>query len=100
MAGSLNNQALLYYNQGLYEQAEPLYQRTLEIREKAFGAEHPNVAASLNNLALLYCNQGLYEQADPLYQRALEIYEKALGAVHPSTKNVQDNYNDLLAKMK
>ncbi len=58
------------------------------------------MAASLNNLALLYCNQGLYEQADPLYQRALEIYEKALGAVHPSTKNVQDNYNDLLAKMK
>ena len=37
-ANSLNNLALLYDNQGLYSQAEPLYKRALAIREKALGA--------------------------------------------------------------
>ena len=35
VAGSLNNMALLYANQGQYAQAEPLYKRSLAIREKA-----------------------------------------------------------------
>ena len=45
---------MLYRNQGRYEQAEPLYQRALAIREKALGPDHPDVATSLNNLARLY----------------------------------------------
>ena len=39
---------------GAYDQALPLYQRALTIREKALGPEHPNTATRLNNLALLY----------------------------------------------
>ena len=35
---------LLYYAQGNYQKAEPLYQRSLQIREKVLGKEHPNVA--------------------------------------------------------
>ena len=54
VATSLNNLAGLYYNQGQYAKAEPLYQRALAIREKALGPEHPDVAQSLNNLAVLY----------------------------------------------
>ncbi len=52
-ATSLNNLALLYYAQGKYTQAEPLYQRALVIYERALGPEHPNVATGLNNLAEL-----------------------------------------------
>ena len=85
---SLNNLALLYRNQGKYEQAEPLYQRALAIRERVLGAEHPDTARSLNNLALLYRNQGKDEQAEPLYQRALAIRERVLGAEHPDTARV------------
>jgi hypothetical protein len=33
---------------------EPLLKRSLAIREKQLGAEHPDVATSLNNLAGLY----------------------------------------------
>ena len=51
---SLNNLAALYNAQGQYAKAEPLYQRSLAIREKALGPEHPDVANSLNNLAELY----------------------------------------------
>lgn len=39
--------------QGKYDEAEPLYQRSQAIREKALGREHPDVAESLNNRALL-----------------------------------------------
>ena len=62
----------LYY-QGRYEEAEPLYKRALEIRERVLGPDHPDTATSLNNLAILYDNQGRYEEAEPLYKRALEI---------------------------
>ena len=40
------------------EEAEPLYERSLAIQEKALGPVHPNVATSLNNLAALYKAQG------------------------------------------
>ena len=51
------------HDRAQYEQAEPLHQRALDIREKALGPDHPNTATSLNNLAALYDNQGRYEQA-------------------------------------
>ena len=40
---TLNNLALLYYAQGRYAEAEPLYERLLAIWEKALGPEHPQV---------------------------------------------------------
>ncbi len=45
----------------------PLYKRSLAIREKALGPEHPHVAVSLNNLAALYRDQGKYTESGPLY---------------------------------
>ena len=53
LAMSLNNLAGLYFGQGNYASAEPLFRRALEIREKTLGPEHPDTAASLNNLAAL-----------------------------------------------
>ena len=91
LATSLNNLASLYYAQGKYAEAEPLYQRSLAIREKALGPEHPDVAQSLNNLAELYRTQGKYAEAEPLYQRALAILEKALGPEHPNVATALNN---------
>ena len=39
--------------QGKYEEAEPLYRRSLAIREKVYGPDHPAVARGLNNWAAL-----------------------------------------------
>ncbi len=69
MATSLNNLAELYRAQGRYAQAEPLYPRSLAIREKALGPEHPHVAASLSSLALLYKCRGGYGEDEPLPKR-------------------------------
>ena len=83
LAASLNILALLYKTQGDYAKAEPLYKRSLAIREKALGPDHPDVAESLNNLAELYFTQGDYAKAEPLLSRSLAITEKASGPDHP-----------------
>ena len=62
---------MLYEAQGRYADAEPLYKRSLAIREKALGPDHPDVATSLNNLAELYRAQGRYADAEPLYKRVI-----------------------------
>jgi len=41
IATTLNNLAELYRSQGKYEDAEPLYQRSLGIREPKLGKDHP-----------------------------------------------------------
>ncbi|MBU7583075.1 MAG: CHAT domain-containing protein, partial [Nostoc sp. TH1S01] len=67
------------------------YLRSLAIREKVLGKEHPSVAQSLNNLAGLYEAQGNYRQAEPLYLRSLAIFEKVLGKEHPSVAQSLNN---------
>ena len=73
LAASLNNLAALYDTQGLYAQAEPLFKRSLAIREQALGPDHPDVAASLHNLAALYRATGRAEEAKALEDRAARI---------------------------
>ncbi|HLG77550.1 MAG TPA: tetratricopeptide repeat protein, partial [Ktedonobacteraceae bacterium] len=93
------NLAALYYQQGKYEEAEPLYLRALAICEQVLGSEHPDTAMSLNNLAALYYHQGKYEQAVSLMKRALGILTSSLGLEHPHTRQVKKNYLMLLSQM-
>jgi len=72
-AGTLNNLAALYYLQGRYAQAEPLYKRSLAIMEKALGPDHPDVALSLENLAALYRATNRMKEAEVLEKRAAAI---------------------------
>src|SRR3984893_8260093 len=90
-ASKLDDQADALYEKGRYAEAEPLYKRSLAIREKALGPDHPDVAASLNNLALLYDQQGRHVDAEPLYKKALAIWEKALGPDHPDVATSLNN---------
>ena len=86
----------LYYAQGRYAEAEPLFQRALTIREQALGPDHPDVAWSLNSLAELYRAQGRYAEAEPLFQQALAIREQALGPDHP---DIATSLNNLAAAL-
>jgi tetratricopeptide (TPR) repeat protein len=95
LATSLNNLASLYYIQGRYNEAEPLYLDALEMRKRLFTGDHPNVATSLNNLASLYDSQGKYSEAEPLYLEALAMSERTLGANHPNTITVRNNLRHL-----
>ncbi len=73
MATSLNSLGALYQSQGEYTQAEPLFERSLAILEKALGPDHPNVATSLENLADLYRATKRGSEAEALEQRAAKI---------------------------
>ena len=73
------------YVVGKYTEAESLYHRALEISEKHWGPEHPNISAILNLLAGLLQDQDRYPEAEQLYRRALEIREKKLGSENEYT---------------
>ena len=53
--------ARLYCAQGKYDEAVPLHERALAIREKALGPDHPDTGQSLNNLAFLYQAECKYD---------------------------------------
>ena len=95
-AARLLNQTGFYLNeQGRYSEAEPLYVRSLQIRETRLGADHPETATGFNNLAILYRAIGRYNEAEPLYVRSLQIRETRLGSNHPATAQSLNNLAEL-----
>ena len=76
VATSLNNLAALYKAQGRYAEAEPLYRRSLAIKEKALGPEHPSVATILANYAALLRETGRPKKAAKMEARAQAIRAK------------------------
>jgi CHAT domain-containing protein len=66
-----------------FDEAVPLVERALGIRERILGPDHPDAAVAVNSLAVLYWRKGDNAKAEQLYQRARTIYEKSFGAEHP-----------------
>ncbi len=64
------------YNEGKYDEALPLAERVLELRQKAHGPEHVLVALALRNMATIHVEKKNSGEAEKLYQRALDIFEK------------------------
>ena len=81
--------------------------KALEIAERTFGPDHPEVATSLDNLADCNCAQDEYEQslgnyrkkycdiAEPLYKRSLVIREKFFGSKHASLFPILEKLSNL-----
>jgi tetratricopeptide (TPR) repeat protein len=92
LATCLYRMANLYYEQGRYAEAEPLYLQSLEMRQQHLGNHHLNVAESLNDLATLYQEQGRYAEAELLFMQSLSIFEQQLGVDH---SNVAISLNNL-----
>ncbi|KAK3946632.1 Tetratricopeptide repeat-domain-containing protein, partial [Pseudoneurospora amorphoporcata] len=68
----------LYSDQGRLKEAETMYQRALEGKEKVLGPDHTSTLETVNNLGLLYTTQGRLKEAEAMYQRALEGMKSAL----------------------
>jgi tetratricopeptide (TPR) repeat protein len=64
--------AVLYKNQGKYEEAEPLYLRSLTIMEKLL-PNHPDTAIMLGNYALFLQKMNREGEAVELERRARAI---------------------------
>jgi hypothetical protein len=77
---------LVSKQQGKYSEVEHLNVRSLSIKERQLGVDHPDVATSLLNLAVLYHNTQRHPEALQSIQRAIQIYEQKLGTEHPETQ--------------
>ncbi|UCH82712.1 MAG: CHAT domain-containing protein, partial [Candidatus Latescibacterota bacterium] len=66
-----------------YAGAARYHLEALEIRRKALGNDHPDVASSLDRLATLRRAQGDYAGAARYHLEALEVRRKTLGSEHP-----------------
>src|SRR5262245_23614675 len=84
-------EALKLIGAGKNDEALPLAERALEIRERLLGTEHRDVAAAINRLANIYTNRAEYVKAQPLHSRALDIREKTLGKDQPDTAESLNN---------
>lgn len=69
----LDSLAALYYSQERYDEAQPLYLRSLEIMENRWGSKHPQLVTILNNLADLYRVTNLINRAEYYEQRVIDI---------------------------
>ncbi len=87
---------IFYQSRAEWGQAEPLMRRALDIDEKSYGSEHPNVARGLNNLAQLLQDTNRLAEAEPLMRRALQIDEKSYGSDHPNVARDLNNLAQLL----
>ena len=83
----LKAEALTLHGRGNYVEAAIIAQQALDLAEKSWGPDHPNVAAALRSLADAVGAQNRFAQAEPLYKRSLAIREKALGPDHPDVAN-------------
>lgn len=84
---------------GKYDEALPLAERALAMRETLLGTEHSAVADSLHLVAVIDDDKHDYAKAEPLNRRALAIRENALGPDHPDVARSLFNLA-WLSKMK
>src|SRR2546423_152024 len=78
-ATELSKSVVQLYKAQKFDEAIPLAERALALREKALGPQAPEVAGALSNLAVLYQATGKLDRAEALNLRALSIYEQASG---------------------
>jgi non-specific serine/threonine protein kinase/serine/threonine-protein kinase len=74
LIGTIGN---VYRTLGLYNEAVPLLEQALAIREATLSPDHPELAQSLHRLAIVYKQQGRFERAERLFGRALNIREES-----------------------
>jgi tetratricopeptide (TPR) repeat protein len=82
---TLSNLALQLQQMGDYNNAEPLYQRALEAKERTLGVEHPSTIHTVHDFASLKYDQGDLDGAERLFWQVLKAQERTLGPRHEDT---------------
>jgi non-specific serine/threonine protein kinase/serine/threonine-protein kinase len=84
-AGLRHTLGEVYVLLGDYPKAETMFRRSLEVRERTLGKDHPATLDSVNGLAALLKAKGDYVGALPLWHRVLQACERKLGKEDPGT---------------
>lgn len=92
---ALHNLGYMFSKVGKFDEAEMMYQRALQGKEKALGPEHISTLLTVNNLGCLYRDRGRLDEAEIMYQRALQGYKKALAPEHISILDTVNNLSQV-----
>jgi len=79
------------YAKGDVQEAETLFRKSLRLKEKILGADHPDTALTVNNLGVLLQSLGRNDEARELFTRALQVFEARLDAEHPHVLMAREN---------
>ena len=69
----------VYYNLGLYKEAESLLRRATDIRSKVLGPESREALASMSSLAEVLTDESQLPEAEKLSRQSYELGRKSLG---------------------
>ncbi len=75
----------VYLNLGLFNQAQSLLTRAVDIRRRVLGRENPDTLASTSLLASILNTRGNYAAAEQMFRETLDIRRRVLGPRHPDT---------------
>jgi len=79
-ATNLSRRVVQLYNQGKIDEAIPLAERVLVLRQQALKDNDPLVADAISNLGALHQANKNYDKAEDLYKRSLAIFEVSSNA--------------------
>ncbi|CAF1029056.1 unnamed protein product [Adineta steineri] len=79
-------------NQGKYQEALTLYEKSLAIYQKTFSPNDPELAKSYGNIGEVHRHMGNYPKALSSHEKAIEIRQQSLPPNHP---DLAASYNNI-----
>jgi tetratricopeptide (TPR) repeat protein/tRNA A-37 threonylcarbamoyl transferase component Bud32 len=99
LSSFLHTEMILLGDQGEPGRAEQVGRRSLELRERALGPDHPDTALTVGVLGVVLLQAGRYAEAEPLLERALAIQEQRYPEDHPVVASCLSNLATSLEKL-
>ncbi|PQE06061.1 hypothetical protein CJF30_00005019 [Rutstroemia sp. NJR-2017a BBW] len=93
-----HNLGYLYEKEDKLVEAEQMYQRALQGKEKVLGPEHMWTLDTVNNLGIIYAEQGKLVEAEHMFQRALQGKENVGVPEHKSILKTVGNLGTLYSR--
>jgi CHAT domain-containing protein/Tfp pilus assembly protein PilF len=82
-ARTLHGEANRLIGAGKYDQARPVLEKSLQIRQQGAGADHPDTARTMMLMANLCYYTDDFGAAERLYNSAIIVLERGLGPLRP-----------------
>jgi tetratricopeptide (TPR) repeat protein len=91
----INNLATVRFSEGRADQAQALFEQSLELTVAEFGDEHPRTATAWSNIGVSLYAQRRHREAIAPLEKALAIMEQAYGPSHAEVAYVLSNLADV-----
>ncbi|MGD8451971.1 MAG: serine/threonine-protein kinase [Phycisphaerae bacterium] len=93
-----NSVGTAYLNLGLYAEAVPFLQASLDTRAAVLGEDAPDTLVCMTNLAAAYDKLARWAEAEALVRRTLEVRRRQLGPENVRTLESMKNLGGVLQK--